>query len=67
MKIKALKAFTRKNDGELESFAHGQVYVVDSTLGNQLIIDGLAEEYTGLVLKPQGTKSITITENGTTT
>ena len=63
MVIKTLKAFTLRDasTGNLTSLAHGQVATVDSTLGNQLISDGLAVEHTPLV--PEGTKSIT--KNGT--
>jgi hypothetical protein len=62
MKIKALKAFTVRDSetGELMSIAHGAVAEVSSTLGNDLIADGLAEAYT--LVNPTGTK--TITENG---
>lgn len=63
MVIKTLKAFTLRDasTGNLTSLAFGQVATVDSTLGNQLISDELAVEYTPLV--PEGTKSIT--SNGT--
>lgn len=63
MVIKTLKAFTLRDSstGKLTSLAHGVVATVDSTLGNQLITDGLAVEHTPLV--PEGTKSIT--SNGT--
>lgn len=63
MVIKTLKAFTLRDadTGKLTSLAHGVVATVDSTLGNQLISDGLAEEHTPLV--PEGTKNITA--NGT--
>ena len=63
MVIKTLKAFTLRDEstGKLTSLAHGVVATVDSTLGNQLITDGLAVEHTPLV--PEGTKSITF--NGT--
>lgn len=47
--------------GELTSFASGQVYTVTTTLGNQLIADGLATEVTELT--PTGSKSISA--NGT--
>ena len=61
MNIKTLKAFTMRDSstGALTSYAFGQIYAVGSTLGGQLITDGLAEEYTGAVAKPYGTKSIT--------
>ena len=67
MNIKVLKAFTLRNSstGEMTSFAHGLLYAVESELGSQLITDGLAEEYSGDVVYPTG--SITITENGTYT
>ena len=63
MVIKTLNAFTLRDasTGKLTSLAYGVVATVDSTLGNQLITDGLAVEYTPLV--PEGTKSIT--SNGT--
>lgn len=63
MVIKTLKAFTLRDvsTGKLTSLAHGVVATVDSTLGNQLIADGLAQEHSPLV--PEGTKSITF--NGT--
>ena len=58
--IKTLKAFTTRNasTGKLLSYAYGQIYIVDSTLGTALISSGLAEEYSGAVAKPYGTKSI---------
>ena len=62
MVIKTLNAFTLRTDaGKLISLAYGVVATVDSTLGNQLIADGLAVEYSPLV--PEGAKSITA--NGT--
>lgn len=63
MVIKTLKAFTLRetSTGKLTSLAHGVVATVDSTTGNQLISDGLAQEHTPLV--PEGTK--TIVANGT--
>ena len=63
MVIKTLKGFTLRNTstGELTSFGFGSVATVSSDLGNQLIADGYAVEYTPLV--PEGTKSITA--NGT--
>lgn len=63
MVIKTLKAFTLRDEstGKLTSFAHGVVATVDNTLGNQLIADDFAVEYSPLV--PEGTKSITA--NGT--
>lgn len=63
MVIKTKNAFTLRNSttGELLSLAYGVVATVDSTLGNKLIADGLAVEYTPLV--PDGTKSIVA--NGT--
>lgn len=59
MKIKALKAVTVRDGstGELTSFAHGEIATVSDTLGNQLIADGLAEEY--LYIIPTGSKSVT--------
>lgn len=63
MVIKTLNAFTLRDSstGELTSLGFGAIATVTTTLGNQLIADGLAEEYTPLV--PEGTKSITA--NGT--
>lgn len=63
MVIKTLKAFTLRNSdtGKLTSLAYGIIATVDSTLGNQLISDGLAVEYSPIV--PEGTKSISA--NGT--
>lgn len=62
MKIKALKALTIRDvsTGDLMSIGHGMVAEVDSSVGNQLIADGLAEAYT--LISPTGTK--TITANG---
>ena len=59
MKIEALIPFTMRDDstGELTSIGCGQVVTVDSTLGNSLISDGLAKEFT--LITPTGTKSIT--------
>jgi len=59
MKIQALKSFTTA-DLSL-SLGVGWVAEVDNDLANQLISDGLAEEYKQLV--PTG--NISITENGT--
>lgn len=59
MKIQALKSFTTA-DLKL-SLGVGWVADVDSDLANELISDGLAEEYKQLV--PTG--NISITENGT--
>ena len=61
--IKALKPFVVRDSetGQLTSFACGEIVLVDETLGNQLIADGLATLYQDLV--PYGTKSITA--NGT--
>ena len=61
--IKALKPFVVRDSetGQLTSFACGEIVLVDETLGNQLIADGLASLYQDLV--PYGTKSITA--NGT--
>lgn len=63
MIIKTLKAFTLRDasTGKLTSLAHGIVATMDSTIGNQLISDGLAQEHTPLV--PEGT--MTIVANGT--
>lgn len=63
MVIKTLNAFTLvdADTGKMTSLAYGVVATVDSTTGNKLISDGLAEEYSPLV--PTGTKSIT--SNGT--
>ena len=61
MKVKALKPFTINNSGDLTSVACGAVIEVESTEGNQLITDGLAEEYT--LVNPTGTKSITANAN----
>ena len=63
MKIEALIPFTMRDGstGELTSIGCGQVVTVDSTLGNSLISDGLAKEFT--LITPTGTKNIT--ENGT--
>ena len=60
MNIKTTKAFTMRNasTGALTSYAAGQIYVVDSTLGGALITSGLATEYTGAVAIPNGTKAI---------
>lgn len=62
MKIRALKAFTIRDDsGDLLSIAHGGIAEVSSETGQQLMDDGLAEAYT--LISPTG--SISITENGT--
>lgn len=63
MVIKTLQAFTLRDadSGELTSLGFGVIATVDSTLGGQLITDGLAVEYSPIV--PTGTKSITA--NGT--
>lgn len=63
MVIKTKNAFTLRDSstGELTSLGFGAIATVTTTLGNQLIADGLAEEYSPLV--PEGTKSITA--NGT--
>lgn len=63
MVIKTLNAFTLRDasTGKLTSLAYGVIATVDSTLGNQLITDGLAVEYSPIV--PEGTKNITA--NGT--
>lgn len=59
MKIEALIPFTMRNSstGELTSIACGQVAVVTDAVGEQLISDGLAKEFT--LISPTGTKSIT--------
>ena len=63
MKIRALKAFTVRNSetGDLTSIANGAIAEVSDTLGQSLISDGLAEEYT--LISPTG--SVDITSNGT--
>ncbi len=63
MNIKALIPFTIRDSetGNLTSIACGAVVTVTEELGNQLIADGLAVEYSEVV--PYGTKSITA--NGT--
>lgn len=62
IKIQAIKPFTLRDasTGSLVSIADGSVVTMDATLGNQLISDGLAVEFT--LITPTGTKSIT--ENG---
>jgi hypothetical protein len=62
IKIQAIKPFTLRDadTGALVSIADGSVVTMDDTLGNQLISDGLAVEFT--LITPTGTKSIT--ENG---
>lgn len=59
MKIEALIPFTIRDNstGELTSIGCGQVVTVGDTLGNSLIADGLAKEFT--LITPTGTKSIT--------
>lgn len=59
MKIEALIPFTIRDNstGELTSIGCGQVVTVGDTLGNSLISDGLAKEFT--LITPTGTKSIT--------
>lgn len=63
MKIQALIPFTARDSstGELTSVADGQVITVTDAVGNQLITDGLAKEFT--LITPTGTKSINA--NGT--
>ena len=63
MKIKALQAFTIRDSstGALTSIAYGTVAEVNSTLGAELISDGLAEAYT--LISPTGTKTITSNAN----
>lgn len=62
MKIRALQAFTIRDDsGALNSIAFGAVSDVSSELGEELISEGLAEEYT--LLNPTG--SVSIISNGT--
>lgn len=63
MVIKAKQAFVTNTEGKLTSYGYGMLYSVSDELGGQLISDGLAEEYTGEVVQPVGT--LTITENGT--
>lgn len=62
IKIQALKPFTLRDadTGALVSIADGSVVTMDDTLGNRLISEGLAVEFT--LITPTGTKSIT--ENG---
>ena len=59
MKIEALIPFTMRNSstGELTSIACGQVAIVTDAVGEQLISDGLAKEFT--LISPTGTKNIT--------
>lgn len=63
MKIQALQALTLRDatTGALTSIACGGIADVSDDLGETLILDGLAEEYT--LITPTGT--ISITENGT--
>lgn len=63
MKIQALQALTLRDatTGALTSIACGGIADVSDDLGETLILDGLAEEYT--LITPTG--SISITENGT--
>ena len=63
MKIEALIPFTIRDNstGELTSIGCGQVVTVDSTLGNSLISDGLAKEFT--LITPTGSKDITANGN----
>lgn len=63
MKIQAIIPFVLRDNstGALTSIGDGQVVTVDDTLGNKLITDGLAVEFT--LITPTGTKSITA--NGT--
>lgn len=62
MKVKFLKPVVARNasNGDLTSYACGQVAEVTSEVGAAYISAGYAEEYT--LLTPAGTK--TITENG---
>ena len=61
MKIKALKAFTHLGSaGWMRSVAHGSVAEFGDETAQQLISDGLAEEYK--LLAPLG--EVSITENG---
>lgn len=55
MNVRTLQSFTIQRNGELVSYAYNRIYAVSDSLGEQLIKDGLVEEY-----KPTGT----ITENG---
>jgi hypothetical protein len=61
IKIQALKPFTLRDasTGSLVSIADGSVVTMDATLGNQLISDGLATEFT--LITPTGKKNITDT------
>lgn len=63
MKIQALQALTLRDatTGALTSIACGGIADVSDDLGETLILDGLAEEYT--LITPTG--SISITSNGT--
>lgn len=63
MVIRTLKAFTMRNadTGKLTSLGMSAIVTVDTTLGNKLIADGFAEEYSPLV--PEGTKSIVANGN----
>lgn len=60
MNIKAVKAFSYMDNGNLYSIGHGEIVDMDSELANTFISEGLAEAYT--LITPTGTK--TITENG---
>ena len=61
IKIQATKPFTLRDaeTGALTSIADGSVVTMDATLGNQLISDGLATEFT--LITPTGKKNITDT------
>lgn len=63
MKVKMLKPVTVRNasNGNLTSYACGQIVDMDSTPAGQMIEDGIAEAYT--LLTPTGNKEITA--NGT--
>lgn len=63
MKIQALQALTLRDatTGALTSIACGGIADVSDDLGEMLILDGLAEEYT--LITPTG--SVSITSNGT--
>lgn len=61
IKIQALKPFTLRDadTGALVSIADGSVVTMDDTLGNQLISEGLATEFT--LITPTGNVEITDT------
>lgn len=61
MFVKAIKPFTRFFDGVFFSPANGAIFEATDAAGQQMIEQGLVEEYT--LITPSGTK--TITANGT--